>query len=97
MEETKAITFMARLEKHPHIKERFEALLSLIENESEDCKTADQIEEKLVKEVQLLGNLWLKDWAEHQEHKQQEAAWVKDFTAKKHGKKKLHGRQLLAK
>ena len=98
MEKIRSVNLAERLEKYPHVKERFEALVNLIENESEDCRTADQIEEKLIKEVRLLANTWLTEWAEQQEQKQQAiTALQKDFIAKKHDKKKLHGEQLLAK
>lgn len=61
--ETEA-ALVERMRRHPHLRERFEAILSLAEGGEGEVGTADQVEGMLVEEVRRLGNATMRDWAE---------------------------------
>lgn len=50
-----------RLERHPQLLERFEAILEL--SQSDELKTVDEIEGVLIEEVRKLGGETLGSWA----------------------------------
>ena len=52
-----------RLDRHPHLKERFAAILELAESEGSELRTADEIETLLVEEVRRLGAQTMTAWA----------------------------------
>jgi hypothetical protein len=52
-----------RLRKHPQMMERFEAILGLAEGNDGPIPKADDVEERLIEEVRLLGNTTMRDWA----------------------------------
>ncbi len=52
-----------RLNRHPHLKQRFEAILQLADNDGQELRTADEIETLLVEEVRRLGAQTMQDWA----------------------------------
>ena len=56
--------FLARLKDHPELFEKFNHLLAIAENKTEDLMTADEAEEKLVQEIRKLGQRLLQSWAE---------------------------------
>jgi hypothetical protein len=56
--------FIARLQEHPELKARFEGLLTLVENADADTLTADDAEQRVVVELQLLGREALQCWAQ---------------------------------
>lgn len=55
--------FIAKLQEHPELKARFEGLLALVENAEGDTLTADDAEQQVVEELQLLGREALQCWA----------------------------------
>lgn len=57
-------TLATRLEKHPALKARFEAILDLAENTHGDLISADEAEQRAIEQVRRLGNEILHDWAE---------------------------------
>jgi hypothetical protein len=91
------IEFVKRLEKHPHLKVRMEALLNLAENTSGNFDKADDVEDELCREVQKMGNQILQSWALNQEQKQVSSAQINDSNLIKHSKKNFIGKQNLAK
>lgn len=54
-----------RLERHPELLERFEAILEL--SQSDELKTLDEIEGVLIEEVRKLGGETLGSWASRRE------------------------------
>jgi hypothetical protein len=66
----KTVELVHRLEKHPHLKDRIEALLNIAENKSGDLIRADDAEEQLIIEVRKMGNELLQAWAVSQAQKQ---------------------------
>jgi hypothetical protein len=55
---------LARLNRHPEMKERFLAILALAEDQSGKVGTADEVEALLVEEVRKLGAQSMGDWAQ---------------------------------
>lgn len=95
--EEKLKILLARVQAHPGLEKRIEAILDIIENTSGDLITADQAEGKAIEEVNKLGQELLKEWALNQHDKAIETAKSTHPNAKKHGKKNSTGNQLLGK
>jgi hypothetical protein len=55
-----------RLNRHPELKARIEALLSVVENVEGDLVKAGVAEERVVEEIQQLGQTALQGWASRQ-------------------------------
>ena len=68
-----AQSFEERLNAHPQLKERMEALLAIVEDASADMEQADEAERRVIAEVQRLGNEALCSWAARQERVQSTA------------------------
>ncbi len=75
-----------RLNKHPHLKNRIEQILKIVENTVGDLKKADEAEKRVIEELRKLGNEVLHDWASGRE--KQEAEAVNKRGLAKNGKKK---------
>jgi hypothetical protein len=58
-----------RLNRHPLLKARMEALLDIVENASGDLEKANAAEQRVIEELRQMGNEVLHGWAENQEHK----------------------------
>src|SRR6202161_1866019 len=56
--------FLAFLEKHPDLRDRFASIVSAVENSEGDLKEADAAEERIVEEMRLLGREAMQGWAE---------------------------------
>jgi hypothetical protein len=56
--------FLNRLNQHPQLRERIEALLSVIDNEAGDYTTAHDTENQLIEELRKMGNDALHCWAD---------------------------------
>jgi hypothetical protein len=76
----------SRLNKHPHLKNRIEQLLKIVENAEGDLKKADEAEKRVIEELRKMGNEVLHDWASSRE--KQEAEAVNKRGLVKNGKKK---------
>ncbi len=61
-----------RLNAYPHLLERIEALLNVVENSATDIEQADLAEERVIEEVRQIGQQALVSWAESQHQKQVE-------------------------
>lgn len=95
MEERKLddVEFMKQLNRHPHLKTRMRALLSIAEASIESGEmTADEVEIQLREKVREIGQNTLQDWAESKE-KQLTMKASEDNNFKRHGKKKFIGIQ----
>lgn len=55
---------IAKLQEHPELQARFEGLLALVENADGETLTADDAEQRVVEELQLLGREALQCWAQ---------------------------------
>jgi hypothetical protein len=52
-----------QLNRHPHLKNRIESLLSVVENTAGDVVLADVAEQRLIEEIRRMGQDALEDWA----------------------------------
>ncbi len=55
--------FIASLQEHPELQQRFEGVMALVDNANGDTLTADDAEQRVVEELQLLGREALQCWA----------------------------------
>ena len=55
--------FIDRINKHPHLKDRFESLLGVIENTQGQFTKADDAEQYVIEEIRKMGNIALHSWA----------------------------------
>ena len=58
--------FLAFLEKHPDLRDRFASIVSAVENSEGNLKEADAAEERIIEEMRLLGREAMQGWAERQ-------------------------------
>lgn len=63
----------ARLNKHPILRARMEALLDVVENTAGDLDKANAAEQSVIEELRRMGNEVLHSWATNQEQKKAEA------------------------
>jgi hypothetical protein len=79
-----------RLQRHPHLRQRFEHILDIIEAPSGQVDTADEAEQRVIEELRRLGHEVLHQWAADKETQQVTELEVKDhkFT---HSAKKNSG------
>lgn len=80
--------FIKRLEKHPNLRARMEAILEVAENTREEFATADAAELQLIKEVRTLGAETLESWAANREKTNTQSYKREHASATCHGKKK---------
>jgi len=52
-----------RLNAHPHLRERMEALLAIVEDASGDVEKADEAERRVIEELRQMGSDALHAWA----------------------------------
>ena len=64
MHSNKDQLFITRLNHHPHLRERMETLLNVVENVAGDCTKADVAEQAVIEELRHMGNEALQSWAE---------------------------------
>lgn len=57
---------LARLRRHPDIRSSMASLLSAVDDTAGDLKRADDAEDRLVEEMQRLGQQAMQAWAEAQ-------------------------------
>lgn len=84
-----------RLNAHPQLKGRMEAVLAIVEGENEEVKEADEAERQVIEALRRLGNEVLRSWAVQQEGEQSEA--VSHEGAVRAGKKNSTGTPRLGK
>jgi hypothetical protein len=66
-----------RLQSHPHLRKRVEAILDIVEAPSGNVDTADEAEQRVTEELRRLGHDVLHHWAEGKEAQTAEALEVK--------------------
>ena len=65
MTQSKDQVFINRLNQHPKLRERMEALLNVVENSAGDCTKADDAEQYVIEELRKMGNDALHCWADN--------------------------------
>ena len=58
--------FLAFLEKHPDLRDRFASIVGIVENSEGNLKEADTAEERILEEMRHLGREAMQGWAERQ-------------------------------
>jgi hypothetical protein len=84
---------LERIKAHPGLRERFEAILDIVENKSGELITADQAEGKAIEEIEKLGQELLREWALERQEKALEKAKETHPNAKSHEKKSFIGKR----
>jgi len=93
MHSTKDQLFMTRLNQHPHLRERRETLLNVVENVGGDCTKADAAEQAVSEEVRKMGNEALQCWADRAGQKATATVRHQQPALQGNGKKKSGGRR----
>ncbi len=78
-----------RLKAHPLLRERFDALLGIVEDTSGDLDKADEAEQRVIEQTRQLGNELLRAWATAKEADKRQQARQGEIPVKGHGKKTL--------
>ncbi len=55
--------FLARLQRHPELQAKFDALLDVVENAAGDASKADEVEQRVFEELRLMGQQAIQAWA----------------------------------
>lgn len=84
-------SLVKRLEKYPHLRERFEAILDITENSTGLIEEADHAEMLAIEEVRKIGSEMLHTWANNQEMKKQAQALEENPGLIRHSKKNCIG------
>jgi hypothetical protein len=82
---------ITRLNQHPHLRERMETLLNIVENVAGDCTKADAAEQSVIEELRNLGNEALQCWAEQAVQKATATVRHQQPALQGNGKKKSGG------
>jgi len=89
--------FINRLNQHPKLRERMDALLNVVENAAGDCTKADDAEQHVIEELRKMGSEALHAWADNAVQKATETLPNQEPKLHGNGKKKSAGTQLLEK
>ena len=63
--------FLDCLQRHPDLQAEFEAILNIANNSDGDLVKADEVEERVSQELQLLGQRVIQSWATRKHQKLQ--------------------------
>ncbi len=80
-----------RLEAQPHLRERVEALLGIVEDASGDLDRADAAEQRVIEELRRMGNDALHSWASGKAQEKEQQAREGEDPVSGHGKKTSGG------
>jgi hypothetical protein len=83
--------FIDRINKHPHLKDRFESLLGVIENTEGQFTKADDAEQYVIEEIRKMGNVALHSWAGQAVEQTVEQFRTEEKGIEGNGKKKSGG------
>jgi len=93
--ENKKASLEERLKARPELRQRFEAMLDIVEDTKGDLDKANAAEERVIAELQQMGKEAITCWAKEKESKKTEEYLKTNSNIKKKnkGKKKLIGIQ----
>ncbi|MCK5814248.1 MAG: hypothetical protein KAH03_08310 [Cocleimonas sp.] len=91
MNTTKDQEFIDRLNQHPKLRNRVDALLNVVENVAGDCTKADDAEDYVIEELRKMGNDALHCWGEKSATKSAEQIREHSPALHRNGKKKSAG------
>jgi hypothetical protein len=81
---------LRRLSRHPKIRSGMVSLLGAVDDEGGDLKRADDAEDRLVEEMQRMGQQAMQAWAQGQVHETEQDV-RRSGRARRHGKKNSAG------
>ena len=67
MPSANASEFLARLQRHPELQAKFDALLDIVDNADGDALKADEAEQLVFEELRRLGQQAIQAWAERKQ------------------------------
>jgi hypothetical protein len=67
MPSANSFEFFARLQRHPELQAKFEALLDVVENAAGDANKADEAEQRVFEELRQMGQQAIQAWAERKQ------------------------------
>jgi hypothetical protein len=82
-----------RLDNHPHLRERFESILAIVEDSTGTIDLADEAERLAIIEVRQLGASMLHEWARTKESQKSTEMGATENNAIRNGKKNSIGAQ----
>jgi chromosome segregation ATPase len=85
------VTIEERLEAYPHLKQRIEALLNVVENAAQDLERADEAEQRVIEELRQIGQQALQAWAQTQQQQQSVQLRYHQPAVRQHRKKNSTG------
>ena len=93
--ENKKLPLEERLKTHPELRQRFEAMLDIVEDAKGDLDKANAAEERVIAELQQMGKEAITYWAKEKESKKTKEYLGTNSNIKKKnkGKKKFVGIQ----
>ena len=80
--------FIQRLRRHPQLWARFQSILELTRNADGPLKTADEMEERLIEELRVLGRTSMNDFATQTEERVGDELKGRDATVRSRKKKR---------
>lgn len=86
-----------RLSNHPHLRERFESILAIVEDTAGTIELADEAERFAIIETRQLGASMLQEWARIKESKKGTEFGASEHKVIRNGKKNSTGIQHSAK
>jgi hypothetical protein len=69
MPSANASEFLARLQRHPELQAKVDALLDIVDNASGDALKADEAEQLVFEELRRMGQQAIQDWAERKQQR----------------------------
>jgi hypothetical protein len=81
--------FLARLQRHPELRAKFDALLDVVENAAGDATKADEAEQRVFEELRLMGQQAIQAWAERKQQRLEADCKARSDLARKEKKAPL--------
>ena len=81
--------FLARLQRHPELQAKFDALLDVVENAAGDASKADEVEQRVFEELRRMGQQAIQTWAERKQRRIESDCDARSDLARKQKKASL--------
>ena len=84
-----ASEFLARLQRHPELQAKFDALLDIVDNASGDALKADEAEQLLFEQLRRMGQQAIQSWPERKQQRVEADSDARSDLARKEKKASL--------
>jgi transcriptional regulator GlxA family with amidase domain len=81
--------FLARLQRHPELQAKVDALLDIVDNASGDALKADEAEQLVFEELRRMGQQAIQAWAERKQQRVEADSNARSDLARKEKKAPL--------